>query len=252
MEKKYSDIFETKVGIDELEEGKNKDILAVLEFPFGRSGVMNLNKHYYSDLIWKNAIGKLDKKIQASFVPGTAGHPFGSGTPLKDISHVLTKVWVDSEKLGWAKATLLNTEAGRTTLTVLKSGTKKIGASLRGYGEIDSNGAVKKGLEIKTVDLVIDPSFAADATITPANIIESTILGVEGEHKEHEEHEEVDPGKLSQEEKKLAGILENRQMLKEDRVEKREKNERRFYAEFLEAGGKGSFKDWQEKYGGQE
>lgn len=243
---KYFDIYETKVDIAELEEGKNKDVLAVLEFPFGVSGKINLNKRYYPDQVWKDAINGLDKKIQASFVPGTAGHPMGgAGTPLKDVSHILTKVWVDENKKGWARATVLNTEPGRTTMTVLKSGTKKIGASLRGFGETDSNGAVKRGLELKTIDLVIDPSFAQDATLTPANIIESTIIG------EAKEQGETDIGNLSQDELRVAGS-HIKARLTEGKVGQRTKQEGSLFCEYIVAGGGLSFEDWKKEFGGED
>ena len=48
----------------------------------------------------------------------------------------------------------------------------------------------------------------------------------------------------------LAGIFHPKARLTEEKVEKREKTGRQFYAEFLEAGGIcESFEDWKEKYG---
>jgi len=79
---------------------------------------------------------------------------------------------MDKDKVAWAEAKILPTTRGKDALTIIKSNVK-IGASLRGFGEIDSSGKVKPGLEVRAVDLVVDPSFGADATITQKNVYEA-------------------------------------------------------------------------------
>ena len=51
----------------------------------------------------------------------------------------------------------------------------KIGASLRGFGEVGSDGKVKPGLEIRAIDFVSSPSFGASATVDQGNVFESFV-----------------------------------------------------------------------------
>jgi len=81
---------------------------------------------------------------------------------------------MDKNKVAWAEAKFLKTQKAKDALEIIKSDVK-IGASLRGFGEIDKEGKVKSGLEIKTVDLVVDPSFGDDARIDQTSVIESYV-----------------------------------------------------------------------------
>lgn len=169
---KYKDLFESKVWLTEAKE-EDPEFLGTLVFSWGKSDVYNLNHRYYPHKTFLAAVNALNTKIQAAPVPGMADHPVGGGgTLLGGVSHILNKVWIDKDKVAWAEAKLLPTTRGKDALTVIKSNVK-IGASLRGFGEIDKDGKVKPGLEVRAVDLVVDPSFGADATITQKNVYEA-------------------------------------------------------------------------------
>jgi len=232
--KNFEDIFEVKI---EIEESDNDQVLAKIKFPWGKADSENKNKRTYPFEIFKTAVEKLSEKIKRAFVPGQTDHPIsGSGTRLSDVSHILKSVWLDEHKMAWATADILKTSRGMDVLRIIKSGIQ-MGASLRGFGEV-KNGQVQKGLEIASVDLVCNPSFGDDAKVGVNNIvIESTILA-------------RCSGELSLSEKMLSGAYNPQARLKEEKVEKREKTNRQFYAEFLEAGGIcESFEDWKKKYG---
>lgn len=170
--KKYKDLFDSKVWLTEAKE-KDPEFLGTLIFSFGKSDVFNLNHRYYPHKTFLAAVNGLNTRIQASPVPGMADHPTGGGgTLLGGVSHILTKTWMDKDKVAWAEAKILPTTRGKDALTIIKSNVK-IGASLRGFGEVDSGGKVKPGLEVRAVDLVVDPSFGADAMITQKNVYEA-------------------------------------------------------------------------------
>lgn len=169
---KYKDVVESQLY--ELAEAKGTVFLSKWKFSFGKSDVFNKNQRYYSKKIFTSAVEALNTRIQKNPVPGMTDHPLGGGnTRLSDVSHVLLKTWMENG-VAWAEAEILPTTRRKDTLRILKSNVK-IGASLRGFGETDKDGKVKPGLEIRSVDIVSDPSFGPDATITQANVIESYI-----------------------------------------------------------------------------
>lgn len=181
----YKDIFESAVRVV---EGKSRKsgFLDDIEFPWGRSDVFNKNHRYYPHKTFESAVNALNTRIGKANIPGQVDHPLGGGsTRLGDVSHILTKVWMDENKVAWARASILDTQKGRDTLKIIKSGVT-IGASLRGYGEVDKDGKVKPGLQVKTVDLVVDPSFGADARVDQSSVIESYISEEEYQFSEND------------------------------------------------------------------
>jgi len=168
---KFQDVFECEPWLQEA-KGKDPKFLGTLIFPWGKSDTKNKNGRLYPHEVLSSAVNALNAKIKASPVPGMADHPAeGSGTRLSGVSHILTRVWLDKDKVARAEAKILPTQKGRDALTVIKSNVQ-IGASLRGYGQVDKTGKVKAGLEVRAVDLVVDPSFGANATITQQNVFE--------------------------------------------------------------------------------
>ena len=178
---KYNDIFEST---HRWTEAKDPNYLGTLIFSWGRSDVFNKNHRYYPHKIFTDAVNALNTRIGEVNVPGQVDHPLGGGsTRLGDVSHILTKVWMDENKVAWAEAKFLKTQKAKDALEVIRSNVP-IGASLRGFGEVDKDGKVKPGLEIKTVDLVVNPSFGADARIDKSSVIESYVP--EGEYEFNE------------------------------------------------------------------
>lgn len=183
---KFKDIVESGY---KLFEAKDPNVLKTLEFSWGEADRENKNHRTYPDKVFRPAVKALGFRIESAKVPGQSDHPIsGGGTRLSDVSHILTKVWMEG-KTAMAQADLLKTDAGRNTLHVIESGVK-IGASLRGIGEVDKEGKVKSGLEIKTLDLVVDPSFTI-ASIDQSNVIESYIPEAEDYQFAEEDLEQV-------------------------------------------------------------
>lgn len=173
--KKYKDIFESWIA--ELNETpEDKQFLGTLKYTWGKSDVFNNNKRFYPDLVAAVAIKGFNTESQkGAGIVGQLDHPIGTaGTLLANASHLITKVWKDDKKVWWANAKIFDTSRGRDLLTILKSGAK-IGASLRGVGEVASNGKVKAGLEVRAIDFVSSPSFGSDATVDQSSVFESYV-----------------------------------------------------------------------------
>jgi len=206
---KYKDLFESKVWLTEAKE-KDPEFLGTLVFSWGKSDVYNLNHRCYPHKTFLAAVNALNTRIQASPVPGMADHPVGGGgTLLGGVSHILNKVWIDKDKVAWAEAKVLPTARGKDVLTIIKSNVK-IGASLRGFGEVDSGGKVKPGLEVRAVDLVVDPSFGADATITQKNVYEGI------EYTPESAETDSDGDNNNSQENKPEGLKENGEMMSKE------------------------------------
>lgn len=172
---KYRDILEGMIA-ELTETPDDKQFLAKAKIKWGKSDEPNKNDRYYPDSVATPAIEKFNKEAQKNVgVCGQLDHPMGTGsTLLANVSHLVTRVWKDKEKVWWADAKIMRTSRGRDLLAVLKTGTK-IGASLRGIGEIDSQGKVKPGLQIRAIDFVSSPSFGANATVDKTSVFESYV-----------------------------------------------------------------------------
>lgn len=182
----FKDIFESKI-VDLVETPNDKLFLGKAKFKWGRSDSENKNGRTYPDLVATPAIKAFNTESQKGVgVVGQLDHPSsGSNTLLANASHLITKVWKDDSKVWWAEAKIMDTTRGRDLLAVLKTKTK-IGASLRGLGEVGSDGKVKAGLQIRAIDFVSSPSFGASATIDQSNVFESFIPEEEDEFNEED------------------------------------------------------------------
>jgi len=171
----FKDIFES--GLENfVETPEDKLFLGSGDIKFGKSDWRNKNDRIYPDLVATSAIKKFDSESQKGVgIVGQLDHPVGTaGTLLANASHLITKVWKDKDKVWWANVKIMNTTRGRDLLAVVKT-KAKVGASLRAFGEVDSSGKVKAGLEIRAIDFVANPSFGASATIDKSNVFESFI-----------------------------------------------------------------------------
>lgn len=171
----YKDILEGLIS--ELKETpEDKQFLGTARIKWGKSDVFNNNKRYYAHTVATPAIENFNKESQKGVgIVGQLDHPAGtSNTLLANASHLITKVWIDKDKVWWADAKIFDTTRGKDLLTILKTGTK-IGASLRGIGEVGNDGKVKPGLEIRAIDFVSSPSFGSSATVDKSNVFESYI-----------------------------------------------------------------------------
>lgn len=166
------EVFKTEL---KLEEKKKGGVIGKLYFPWIVTNKENLNKRIYPEHVIKREVGSFNKKIEDSGIAGQLDHPIGVGTRLDKVSHVITKLEYDEkEKKGHAEAQILDTRAGNDLLVVVNQNLKGLGASLRGLGTIDDKTKkVNDDFELKSIDLVLNPSFGKDTAVSAANLIES-------------------------------------------------------------------------------
>lgn len=158
-----------------------KHALAKLTYSFARADTKNLNGRVYPESILAREINRKSEELRRQKVVGQLDHPLSGITNLDKAMHVVSDISYDrNSKLGYAESLVLDTTGGRDFMTLLRTGIK-MGASMRGYGEVDTDGRVKNSFKLETIDFVLRPSFDADATIDQTNLIESAnfLLGKE-------------------------------------------------------------------------
>ncbi len=170
MDEEESDPFCELIEEDQ-RVGANKNVLGILRFNFAVGEKQNKNNRIYSSEILKRELNKLKERIVKNKIGGCLDHPIGASSELSKISHLITDVkWDAEKKKAKAEASVLNTQKGRDLMILLNSG-MKLGASMRGTGEVDQFGMVQKGYELHSVDLVANPSFGSAASISSANLV---------------------------------------------------------------------------------
>ena len=113
---KYIDIFETEINLDEemssLSEDEREQFQARLEFGFGKRDTKNKNGRTYPQKVWDPAVTDFGEVLEKSWKLGDLDHPESGGTKLSSASHLLSKVWLDSNGKGMCEAFILKTQKG--------------------------------------------------------------------------------------------------------------------------------------------
>jgi len=165
--------FESKFIMEELPEAASKSIAARLRYPFIIGDKMNGNGRIYPSRILKREISRMMERIAESGVAGQLNHPVSGSTELDRVSHIITDLsWIESERKGVALSSILRTSKGQDLIVMLKSGLK-LGASVRGYGNVAASGEVQDDYKLESIDIVLGPSFGKDVEISSQNLIES-------------------------------------------------------------------------------
>ncbi len=187
---------------------KAKDGSMTVYAKFSEAEKKNQNFRIYPLEILSREVDRLQSKISSGQFLGQSDHSDSPATFLKDVSHVVTGLEMKGNN-GYATIKILNTSAGKNVQEIIK-GKGKIGISTRSVGSVSPSGIVQKDLKLLALDLVANPSVA-DATIGKENILE----GIDFEENEDKDLEkEID------------------------------ELERESYLNAINAGFKGSQKDW--------
>lgn len=233
------------------EDEKSKKYLAQMKFKFGRADELNGNNRIYPSEVLKIAFEQFNKKAELRKVLSSADHPMGKDVELKNVSHVIEKVYIDANKNLWAEGGLLRTGSGRDIWAILKSG-GKIGSSMRGFGTLDMNNKVESGYSMSGVDFVANASFGKEAEVTSADILSGS-LSVELESDEKEKlkknlryNEAIESGYIGsrQEYEKL---MEEAKIPEEEAIKEIQHKaiQKHQFNEAIKSGFKGSFEDWK-------
>ena len=154
-----------------------------------KAGALNKNKRIYPMEVMREAISSLQEEVRTGGFVGELSHPSTPAINLDKISHKITKIDMADDGSVLAEMFILNTTMGRELKELIRGGVK-LGVSTRATGGVKPCSSlgegvveVQKGLKIKAIDVVFDPSageygrpdFVVES-LTESNIL----LGYEG------------------------------------------------------------------------
>ena len=119
----------------------------------------NNNNRIYEKAEYLPHLEYLNEKIEKGQLFGELDHPQNFDVSLKNVSHVIEKLWYDQDSNNVKiKVRLLNTPSGQIAKTLVESGCT-ISTSSRAAGQVANEGKVKIQ-RIFTYDLVAEPGFS--------------------------------------------------------------------------------------------
>ena len=153
------------------EGGVCQDLLTEAEKGFVRGGgmilsgklqeadVQNGNGRVYPLPILSREIGKYNKIVADNRALGELDHPDSSIVNLANVSHMVTKIWMDGPAV-MGKIKVLTTPAGQILKSLIEANVK-IGISSRGLGSVRGGGGktyVEDDFQLIAFDIVSEPS----------------------------------------------------------------------------------------------
>ena len=156
----------------------NKDNPIILEGTFAQLGVKNNNGRIYEENEYLPQIEMLQSKIKSRRLLGELDHPKSFETSLKNVSHVIEKIWYDkSSREIKGRIQLLNNEMGKIARSLVEAQVP-ISISSRAAGVVDDRTKRVKIKRLFTFDLVCDPGFenAQLSTIKESLLVEGINL----------------------------------------------------------------------------
>lgn len=153
----------------ETSEVDGKHILARASGPAFFPNTTSRNNVFYPKEAWENAIAdeEFQHRLKNRLVFGTIGHdPEITDNEVRkgEFSHIVTKVWIGEDDIGYAEYLVLNTEPGRILNTLLRAGVG-ISVSTKGYGttietsDKDTEMVDPDNFSFDRIDFVIDPGY---------------------------------------------------------------------------------------------
>lgn len=124
-----------------------------------QADLKNGNGRKYPEKILRREIEKYQQLVAENRALGEADHPESSVINLKNVSHMVTKIWWDGPAV-MAKIKILNTPSGQIIKSLVESGVK-LGISSRGLGSTKEVGGVTMvddDFQLICFDMVSEPS----------------------------------------------------------------------------------------------
>ena len=135
----------------------------------------NGNGRVYPCKTLKREINNYMQVVKDNRGLGELDHPDDSVINLRNVSHMITDIWWDSNDV-MGKIKILDTPSGRVVKDLISSGVK-LGISSRGMGSVQEsmgNTIVQEDFELICFDIVSEPS-TPDAYIYPDNKQKTTV-----------------------------------------------------------------------------
>lgn len=186
-----SEFFPCKIVEDAGDDGRMR-IAGIYQL----ADVKNRNSRVYPRGLWEKILSEnsdFNRRLGSRLVLGELGHPADGKTTLRNVSHLVTRVWMD-EKYSpecvvckanggphthiMAEEEVLNTPEGQILKELYRAGVQ-IGVSSRGQGSVrggSSEQIVADDYRLETFDHVLDPSTPG---AFPRVISESVVNAVE-------------------------------------------------------------------------
>lgn len=126
---------------------------------FQQGDTPNGNHRSYPSPVLEGAVNSVTKIVEEGRMLGELDHPADAKIHLDKVSHKITKLKMDGNKV-YGEAEVLQTPAGKILESLIKSGVK-LGISSRGFGstkEVNGLQEVQDDYKLVTFDIVSDPS----------------------------------------------------------------------------------------------
>lgn len=142
--------------VESVVDGKNTFLSGIMM----QGDTKNRNSRVYPMAEISKAVEYINQSIkEGNFIAGELNHPDNLSIDLKNVSHIITEMWVDGQA-AVGKCKILNTPMGHIAKGLLEGG-MRLGVSSRGTGNVTNEGYVSD-FNFVTIDIVATPS-APDA-----------------------------------------------------------------------------------------
>lgn len=149
----------------------------------------NQNGRIYEKAVLEQAIKSIEESIKSRRVLGEFDHPSDAKIHLANVSHLITKLWMEGEEVLGEMEILEDTTSGHQLKALVKAGVQ-LGISSRGAGEMEQvviegeeYHRVLPGYSLITFDIVAEPSVPG----AYLSVLESRERRIKNFRKEHEQ-----------------------------------------------------------------
>ena len=172
--REYFELCEGGVCQDLLTEAEKKYVAeggVILTGLMQEAEKQNGNGRVYSEATLRREITRYSKLVEAGRALGELDHPDSSIIELRNVSHTVTKIWMEGKKVMGKIKVLTETPMGKILGGLVKEG-MPLGISSRGTGSVtERNGVtiVEDDFQLICFDMVSDPSTAGAFMMSEAN-----------------------------------------------------------------------------------
>lgn len=142
-----------------LEQHKLKNGKYIMRGMFMQAEIINQNGRFYPRNILQRETQNAQKWIKERRFYGTLDHEDSNVVNLREVSHIITEMWMSDDNNVYGSVEVLETPNGKILQTLIDNNIK-IGISSRGIGETEHTGEYElvKEYQIISLDAVADPS----------------------------------------------------------------------------------------------
>tara|TARA_R110002110_G_scaffold168693_1_gene370267 strand:+ start:9993 stop:10604 length:612 start_codon:yes stop_codon:yes gene_type:complete len=160
--REYYELCEGGVCQDLLTEDEKRFVTSggmILTGKLQQANTENGNGRIYPYNVLAREVKNYEKLVRENRALGELDHPDDSVINLKNASHLVTDIWMDSDSV-MGKVKVLATPSGEVLRSLVESGVK-LGISSRGMGSVENKGGktyVQDDFQLICFDFVSEPS----------------------------------------------------------------------------------------------